>query len=264
MGFITIKARDAEEAKKVCEDIRAMIAKDPDLAGNIPIVMDIQEGEWRGKSPKLPQDVAVSEFALASLVARYGSRVDSYDVDRVCKWRVDGIYLIADNERWHESFQEAFEQNRDLFGDLKYKRGKQIPVHVYSVATDKAMVFHPELCFTKEHVPLMKKIFGESRVYVTHSRAGLLFTEQGCDIPDEVRWQGIEGLQKGWFDTEDKAEAECSLLAERLQNTFSLMADDLSKVRYIKGLTSKEVSVTDAALIMIWKELHAMNTRMDG
>lgn len=264
MGFITIKARDTEEAKKVCEDIRAMIAKDPDLAGDTPIVMDIQAGELRGKSPKLPKDAAVSESALAPLVARYGDRVDSYDVDRVHKWTLQGVYLIADSECDYEGFQEAFEQNRDLFGDLKYKRGKQIPIHVYSIATDKSMVFYPELCFTKEHIPLMKKVFGEGRVYELGRRGDYLFTEQGRDIPAEVRWHGREGLRKGWLDTEDKAEAECSLIAERLQNAFSLMADDMSKVRYIKTLTSKEVSVTDAALIMIWKELHAMNARMDG
>ena len=62
---------------------------------------------------------------------------------------------------------------------------------------------------------------------------------------------------------DERSEAENSLIAERLQNYFSLLGDDMSKVKHIKNLTSDEVSVTDAALVMIWKELHELNAKMN-
>ena len=263
MGFITITVKDNEEAKKVHEEIRSMIAKDPELAGDIPITLDIQEGEWRDKYPKLPEDAAVSSAALGPLVARYGDRVDSYDIGRVRKQILQEIYLIADREADLEKFQETFEQNKDLFDSDADQPGRSIPVFVYSVATDHASKFYPEHSFTEKHVPLMKKLFGESRVYEVNARARYAFDWQGSAVPNEVRDYGREGFRKGWFDTEDKTEAECSLIAERLQRSLDLLADDMSKVSYIKNLTSDEVSVTDAALVMIWKELHELNAKLN-
>ena len=260
MGFITISVKDNKEAMKVHEEIRAMIAKDPELVGDIQINMDIQTGEWS----QLPEDVAVSFVALAPLYARYGDQVDSFDIGRVRKQVLQEIYLIADWESDLEGFEEVFEQNKDLFDSEADQPGRGVPVFVYSIATDHATKFHPERSFTEKHVPLLKKLFGEGRVYEFTAPAKYVFNWQGSTVPNEVRDYGREGFRKGWFDTEDKAETECSLIAERLKNTFSLMADDLSKVNYIKTLTSSKVSVTDAALIMIWKELHAMNARMDG
>lgn len=261
--YVKLKLRDTEEARKAHAYIRKLIARDPDLAGRMRVFIDIQEEGRADICTVLPDDVAVSDLALAPLVAKYGDCVEADDVDRVRKWTLQHVYLIADREGDLEGFQEVFEQNKDLF-EAKTQLGRVIPVSVYSVATDKAMIFKPRFTFGEEHVPLMKKLFGESRVYEVTSPAEYVFDRFGASIPNEVRDYGREGLRKGWFDTEDKAEAECSLIAERLQNSFSLLADDMSKVRYIKTLTSKEVSVTDAALIMIWKELHAMNARMDG
>lgn len=262
--YVKLKLRDTEEARKAHAYIRKLIARDPDLAGRMRVFIDIQEEGRADICTVLPDDVAVSDLALAPLVAKYGDSVEADDVDRVRKWTLREIYLIADREGDLEGFQEVFEQNKDLFDHADDLHEKPIPVFVYSVATNKAVKFYPDRRFTEKHAPLLKKLFGEGRVYEYTSPAEYVFNWTGSTVPKEVRDYGREGFRKGWFDTEDKAEAECSLLAERLQNAFSLMADDLSKVRYIKGLTSKEVSVTDAALIMIWKELHAMNARMDG
>ena len=263
MGFITITVKDNEEAMKVHEEIRSMIAKDPELAGDIPITLDIQTGEQCGKYPKLPKDAAVSLDALAPLFARYGNQVDSYDLGRVLKQVLQEIYLIADREADLEKFQETFEQNKDLFDSDADQPGRSIPVFVYSVATDHASKFYPERSFTEKHVSLMKKLFGEGRVYEFTAPAKYVFNWQGSTVPNEVRDYGREGFRKGWFDTEDKTEAENSLFVERLQNYFSLLDDDMSKVRHIKNLTSDEVSVTDAALVMIWKELHELNAKMN-
>ena len=240
-----------------------MIAKDPELAGDIPITLDIQTGERRGKFPKLPKDAAVSPEALAPLYARYGDQVDSYDIDRVRKQVLQEIYLIADHEGGLEGFEETFEQNKDLFDNDADQPGRGVPVFVYSVATDHAAKFHPERNFTKKHVPLMRKLFGESRVYEFAAPAKYVFNWQGSTVPNEVRDYGREGFRKGWFANEDKTEAECSLIAERLQRSLDLLADDMSKVNYIRGLTSSGLSDAAAVLFLIWKELHALDGRMN-
>ena len=134
---------------------------------------------------------------------------------------------------------------------------------MYSVATDHAAKFHPERSFTEKHVPLLRKLFGESRVYEVNARARYAFDWQGSAVPNEVRDYARDGFREERFDTEDKTEAECSLIAERLQRSLDLLADDMSKVNYIKGLTSNGLSDAAAVLFLIWKELHALNGRME-
>lgn len=262
--YIKLKLRDTEEARKAHAYIRKLIARDPDLAGRMKVFIDIQEEGRADICTVLPDDVAVSDLALAPLVAKYGDCVEADDVDRVRKWTLQHVYLIADREGDLEGFQEVFEQNKDLFDHADDLHEKPIPVFVYSVATDKAVKFYPDRRFTEKHVPLLKKLFGEGRVYEYTSPAEYVFNWTGSTVPNEVRDYGRDGLRKRWLDAGDKSEVECSLLTERLQNYFSLVNEDLSKIHYVKTLTSNEVSVTDAALIMIWKELHAMNVRMDG
>ena len=265
MGFITISVKDTEDANKVYAEIRDMISKDPDLAGNTRITVDVESGKYRGIQ-KLRSDAAVSGLALAPLVARYGDRVDSFDIDRVRKWTLREIYLIADREGDLEGFQEVFEQNKDLFDHADDLHEKPIPVFVYSVATDKAVKFYPDCRFTEKYVPLLKKLFGEGRVYEYTSPAEYVFNWTGSTVPNEVREYGREGFNKDWFDVpeDERSEAENSLIAERLQRSLELLADDMSKVNYIKSLTSGGLSDAAAVLFLIWKELHAMNARMDG
>lgn len=265
MGFITISVKDTKDANKVYAEIRDMISKDPDLAGNTRITVDVESGKYRGIQ-KLRSDAAVSGLALAPLVARYGDRVDSFDIDRVRKWTLREIYLIADREGDLEGFQEVFEQNKDLFDHADDLHDIPIPVFVYSVATDKAVKFYPDCRFTEKHVPLLKKLFGEGRVYEYTSPAEYVFNWAGSKVPNEVREYGREGFSKDWFDVpeDERSEAENSLIAERLQRSLSLLADDMSKVNYIKSLTSGGLSDAAAVLFLIWKELHAMNARMDG
>ena len=265
MGFITISVKDTKDANKVYAEIRDMISKDPDLAGNTRITVDVESGKYRGIQ-KLRSDAAVSGLALAPLVARYGDRVDSFDVDRVRKWTLREIYLIADREWDLEGFQEVFEQNKDLFDHADDLHDRPIPVFVYSVATDKAVKFYPDRGFTEKHVPLLKKLFGEGRVYEYTSPAEYVFNWTGSTVPKEVREYGREGFNKDWFEVpeDERLEAENSLIAERLHRSLSLLADDMSKVNYIKSLTSGGLSDAAAVLFLIWKELHAMNARMDG
>ena len=265
MGFIKISVKDTDDANKVYAEIRDMISKDPDLAGNTRITVDVESGKYRGIQ-KLRSDAAVSGLALAPLVARYGDRVDSFDIDRVRKWTLREIYLIADREGDLEGFQEVFEQNKDLFDHADDLHEKPIPVFVYSVATDKAVKFYPDCRFTEKHVPLLKKLFGEGRVYEYTSPAEYVFNWAGSKVPNEVREYGREGFNKDWFDVpeDERSEAENSLIAERLQRSLELLADDMSKVNYIKSLTSGGLSDAAAVLFLIWKELHAMNARMDG
>jgi len=265
MGFITISVKDTEDANKVYAEIRDMISKDPDLAGNTRITVDVESGKYRGIQ-KLRSDAAVSGLALAPLVARYGDRVDSFDIDRVRKWTLREIYLIADREGDLEGFQEVFEQNKDLFDHADDLHDRPIPVFVYSVATDKAVKFYPDRRFTEKHVSLLKKLFGEGRVYEYTSPAEYVFNWAGSTVPEEVRDYGREGFNKDWFSVpeDERSEAENSLIAERLQRSLDLLADDMSKVNYIKSLTSGGLSDAAAVLFLIWKELHAMNARMDG
>ena len=265
---IQIKARDIDEAASVYAEIREMIVKDPEHAGDIPITMDLyddQGGKLVRKFYQLPDDAAVSPDALAPLVARYGDRVTSVDVGRVRKQTLQRIFLIVEHETDLEGLQETFERNKDLFDGDADQSEKVVTVFVYSVATDQAVAFYPDCRFTEKHVPLLKKLFGEGRVYEYTSPAEYVFNWTGSTVPKEVREYGREGFNKDWFEVpeDERSEAENSLIAERLQNYFSLLGDDMSKVKHIKNLTSDEVSVTDAALVMIWKELHELNAKMN-
>ena len=264
--YVKLKLRDTEEARKAHAYIRKLIAKDPDLAGRMRVFIDIQEEGRADICTVLPDDVAVSDLALAPLVAKYGDSVEADDVDRVRKWTLREIYLIADREGDLGGFQEVFEQNKDLFDHAGDLHEKSIPVFVYSVATDKAVKFYPDCRFTEKHVPLLKKLFGEGRVYEYTSPAEYVFNWTGSTVPKEVREYGREGFNKDWFEVpeDERSEAENSLIAERLHRSLSLLADDMSKVNYIKSLTSGGLSDAAAVLFLIWKELHAMNARMDG